>query len=62
GRFDVRNCYRRRHVNEPITNKVLPEAKLSIKLENAQHKESILDLKLLLLEIVQAQFSNAKVS
>ena len=40
----------------------MPEAKLSIKLENAKHKESIPNLKLLLLEIVQAQFSNAKVS
>ncbi len=40
----------------------MPEAKLSIKLENAKHKESIPNLKLLLLEIVLAQFSNAKVS
>ncbi len=31
-------------------------------MENAKHKESIPNLKLLLLEIVLAQFSNAKVS
>ncbi len=42
--------------------KVLPPAKLSTKCENAQRRKSMPNLKLLLLEIVQAQFSNAKVS
>ena len=58
--WDIRKV--EKAIAEMLNNKVLPEAKLSIKLENAKHKESIPNLKLLLLEIVLAQFSNAKVS